>query len=63
MTQIRVRSGRRILPAEMTRVPAAAARNINAVVDAQFNQAAGKIFNGGVCHVSENWTGRNIKER
>ena len=41
MTQIRVPSERRILPAEMTRVPAAAARNINAVADAQFNQAAG----------------------
>ena len=40
--QIRVRSEHPILPAEMTRVPAAAARNINVVVDAQFNQTAGK---------------------
>ena len=40
MTQIRVRSERRIRLAEMTRVPAAVARNINAVVDAQLNQAA-----------------------
>jgi len=37
MTQIRVPSERRIRPAEMTRVPAVAVRNINAVVYAQFN--------------------------
>jgi hypothetical protein len=42
MTKIRAPSERRIRPAEMTRVPAAAARNINTGVDAQFNQAAGK---------------------
>jgi hypothetical protein len=40
--QIRVRSEHPILPAEMTRVPAAAARSINVVVAAQFNQTAGK---------------------
>ena len=41
MTQIQVPSERRILPAEMIRVPAAAAKNINAVADSQFNQTAG----------------------
>jgi hypothetical protein len=33
MNQIQVPSERRILPAEMIRVPAAAAKNINAVAD------------------------------
>jgi hypothetical protein len=42
MIQIRVRSERRILRAEMSCAPAVAARNISAVVDVQFNQAAGK---------------------
>ena len=41
MIQIRVRSERRILRAEMSCAPAVAARNISAVVDVQFNQAAG----------------------
>lgn len=41
MTKIQVPSERRILPAEMIRVPAAAAKNINAVADGQFNQVAG----------------------
>ena len=36
-----VRSERRIRLGEIIRVPPAAARNINAVVDAQFNQAVG----------------------
>ena len=40
MTQIQVPSERRILPAAMIRVPAAAAKNINAVADGQLNQAA-----------------------
>jgi hypothetical protein len=41
MTQIQVPSDRRILPAEMTRVPAVAAKNIKGVAGGQCNQAAG----------------------
>jgi hypothetical protein len=42
MTRIQVSSERRIRPAEIIRVPVAAAKNINAFPDGQFNQAAGE---------------------
>ena len=44
MTQIQLPSEPRILPAEMIRVPAGAAKNINAVADGRFNRVADSLL-------------------